>query len=338
MMDTRKITLIAIIAIIALAAVGVGYAYTAMTVNQGNNAAPEFITLSQGDGAVADYTFTYDEDTANTEIIYWDSANYSNGTAVVNDYTLASKVTTLTLPDTNKYTTVQVGKDITLHATQDAGTIKDTIDVTISTVNFNIGDDENLKLIVKVTKTGSSDPADTQFFMVKSTDVIKGYDTSSQAADKWTADPVFTTAKKDTTNYYDYTISVFFGYPETDGKYIKNSDTAAKPTNKPLQEAKILFRASTDSYNDQGSEVTAFTIKAAGDADSVAVGQDLQLSAVFTGGSNTSVVVWYSSDNAIATVDSTGKVHGVAPANVVTITAQSTDGAVIQTIDLEVTQ
>ena len=46
-MDTRKITLIATIAVIALVAVGVGYAYTATTQNTANNASSNYIVLSQ---------------------------------------------------------------------------------------------------------------------------------------------------------------------------------------------------------------------------------------------------------------------------------------------------
>ena len=47
-MDTRKVTLFATIAVIALVAVGIGYAYTATTVNSGNNVSTEYITLVQG--------------------------------------------------------------------------------------------------------------------------------------------------------------------------------------------------------------------------------------------------------------------------------------------------
>lgn len=55
-MDTRKVTLIATIAVIALVAVGIGYAYTAMTTNSTNNVGTEFITISpSADGIESNY-------------------------------------------------------------------------------------------------------------------------------------------------------------------------------------------------------------------------------------------------------------------------------------------
>lgn len=55
-MDTRKTTLIATIAVIALLAVGIGYAYTAYTENSGNTSNVAYLKLTQtGEGA---YNFT----------------------------------------------------------------------------------------------------------------------------------------------------------------------------------------------------------------------------------------------------------------------------------------
>ena len=69
-MDTRKITLIATIAAIALVAVGIGYAYTAMTENSGNTVSSTYMVVTpnaaatgETDGAytgnLSDYNITY---------------------------------------------------------------------------------------------------------------------------------------------------------------------------------------------------------------------------------------------------------------------------------------
>ena len=55
-MDTRRTTLIATIAVIALLAVGIGYAYTAFTQNGGNSSNVGYITLTQV-GDQTPYTF-----------------------------------------------------------------------------------------------------------------------------------------------------------------------------------------------------------------------------------------------------------------------------------------
>ena len=56
-MDSRKVSLFATIAVIALVAVGIGFAYTAATNNTGNNVTSEYIVaLPSTDGSSAAYT------------------------------------------------------------------------------------------------------------------------------------------------------------------------------------------------------------------------------------------------------------------------------------------
>ena len=331
-MDTRKVTLVATIAVIALVAVGIGYAYTAITVNQGNQAEPEFITMTQaGDGA---YTFTGNT----TEIVYWDSANYKNSTGdVVNEFTLTPAVTTLVVDtgaNEKKYTTVQIGKNITLNTTQDRGTIKAAgVDVKISTIGFNIPADENMLFFIEVTNSTTSEKT---LFMVQN-DVLKKYNDADQHH-AWEAGDSYHIEDVDATTYDSCTVKVYYGYAYEDGKYIKTNDLDAKPLETPLNGAKIIFRTNTTDYNDGGTAVTAFTITGATAGQTVTIGEPLQLGVSFTDPNHTSVVVWYSSDNSKATVDSTGKVTGIAPTGdgTITITAQSTSGAITQTITLKI--
>ncbi len=55
-MDTRKVTLVAVIAAIALVAAGIGYAYTASTSNSENNTGMEYVVLKpSANGTTASY-------------------------------------------------------------------------------------------------------------------------------------------------------------------------------------------------------------------------------------------------------------------------------------------
>ena len=115
-MDTRKVTLVATIAVIALVAVGIGYAYTAMTTNSGNTSYSEYVTLTQsGTGA---YTFINDPATGN---IYFDTNTVAAGTT----YTLMNGKTTdqkaqaisdIKNSDESSIFGVQLGSDAKIHA------------------------------------------------------------------------------------------------------------------------------------------------------------------------------------------------------------------------------
>ena len=63
-MDTRKVTLIATVAAILLLAVGIGYAYTAITENSGNNATSEYLVVTPSDGADPAYSDSFDKEIA----------------------------------------------------------------------------------------------------------------------------------------------------------------------------------------------------------------------------------------------------------------------------------
>jgi predicted lipoprotein with Yx(FWY)xxD motif len=77
---TKIIAAVAVIMMCAAGLVGAGYAYTASTVNEGNNASSEYLVLSQ-DGAGA-YTFV------NEQAVYYDTVNRSVAGVVTTTYEL----------------------------------------------------------------------------------------------------------------------------------------------------------------------------------------------------------------------------------------------------------
>lgn len=119
-METRKITLIATIAVISLIAVGIGYAYTASTTNSGNVVSTEFVELKQTNvdtNLTGAYQFV-----PNGFNIYYDSENVS---ATVTNYIITNaKVQINTNGNTNGgvYTAIKMGNPFKLTATQTGGT------------------------------------------------------------------------------------------------------------------------------------------------------------------------------------------------------------------------
>lgn len=60
-METRKIVLILTVAALVMVAIGVGYAYTAMTTNTGNTAETEYLIITQTDGTQAKYSGAFNQ-------------------------------------------------------------------------------------------------------------------------------------------------------------------------------------------------------------------------------------------------------------------------------------
>ena len=73
-----------------------------------------------------------------------------------------------------------------------------------------------------------------------------------------------------------------------------------------------------------------------GAPETLAVGEYVQLTSTVTPAEAAQTGTWSSSDTDIATVDSTGRVTGVA-AGTVTITFTTTDGNVTASVDIEIT-
>ena len=207
-MDTRKITLIATIAVIALIAVGVGYAYTATTQNSGNNAQGEYVTLTQtGDGA---YKFTKDAEDSIANIKY-DTINTGPGQT---SYRLASKTIEQVI-NTKTYTLAQVGNPFVIEATATNAEYTD-MTCTFTTTGFNMG---NGWCFAIKTVNGTSDPVWTV-----NTGDGSGWSTKT-----------FTIANDSGTSYKDTTVTVYFGNLK--------SALPTQPNLNPLQNASIVFTA-----------------------------------------------------------------------------------------------
>ena len=131
-MDSRTITLIASIAVIGLVAIGAGYAYTAITVNDGNDATSNYVVLSQ-----SGYTY------GNAEKLYYDTvkvSNEANGTTYTltnSDDVKAGIISAMGLSaGTSAYYGEQIGDSKTLTATKTGTVGGSPFKTTIAAENF----------------------------------------------------------------------------------------------------------------------------------------------------------------------------------------------------------
>lgn len=154
-MDTRKIILIATIAVIALAAVGIGYAYNAFSVNDGNQMTTEYAELLQ-----TNYNFAAEDkdDTFNTKTATQNAGPHNPSTNPL--------VTTFKLNNTTRitgssdgasnYYGVAVGSPDTLKVDQINGTQSRNYTVTVTELSgfkdFS-GSLAYWKYVIKVTDT-----------------------------------------------------------------------------------------------------------------------------------------------------------------------------------------
>lgn len=158
-MNSRAITLIATIAVIGIVAVGAGYAYTAITVNDNNSAAAKYVTLSQNDYSfsdnVAEYfdSITYMDRSGNspTEVTaYKISATQSTDSISVTDHKVVKLGSVTITPQAHGYAT---------YADLPAGSLT-------------------------VTSTGFTTGTNLHYYLVDASGVIK-YETSNGTT--WTA-------------------------------------------------------------------------------------------------------------------------------------------------------
>ena len=302
-MDTRKVTLIATIAAIALLAVGIGYAYTASTINSQNTANNEYITLTQGDTGA--YTFT------NTTTVKWNSVDWKEGASDFRTkFTLAANTETL-----GDYTVVQVGNPIQLNASYTGGTIPDSVVCQIGT-DFTM-DAAGMQYFLKITGATASD----QLYRLASDGTFIKIDGSGGN--------VFTIDKKDTTTFKPATVKVYVGYATTPGYVETTRSTASAPVVAPAQKVldskELSFTIHAAGANSPGSTpVSSITMDA---TKAVTIGTPVTLTPTVTGTVQT--VTWSSSNTAIATVDD-GTVSGVS-AGIAVITATTDEGKLIAT-------
>ena len=242
-MDTRKVTLIATIAAILLLAVGIGYAYTASTLNSGNNATSEYITLIQDNiDSKGAYTFTEDN-----EKVYWNSEDRKVGDDVKTKYTLTATTSTSVITD---YTVVQLGNSFKLKAAPQAGgTAKDTLTCAISAVMAKptiTGASQQAKIFLVVTTNNSASPAVEQ----KTIFELTAANTFTVMGGSGSSFTIYKT-NGSTTTYNDVTVAVYYGYLTEGGIEVTHipGTPPAGPSQAPLNNASLTFTVTETGSN-----------------------------------------------------------------------------------------
>lgn len=93
-MDTRKVTLVATIVVIALLAVGIGYAYTASTQNSDNDVGSEYLTIvPTSNGSTQIYSGSFDKAIAYDTVKIAGATQYSITDSMVENITVAQQTT-----------------------------------------------------------------------------------------------------------------------------------------------------------------------------------------------------------------------------------------------------
>ena len=263
-MDTRKVTLIATIAAILLLAVGIGYAYTAVTTNENNSASQEFIKLSQS-GAGA-YTFTQVK-----SVVYWDEEDKKDSsdasTPFHTTYKLSAETSTVDAPNNAQqspqkttYTVVKVGDTLTLNAIQESGTTDTakaagvkvelpSTDGVLFALPAALGTTE-AAIFLKVT-VATTAPTE---YLFKLTAANTFTQVSADGSSFVTGDDSnkFLLPADTGANYKTATVDVLYGYAGTDGVVYKraNASTAVDgPSTVPFSGAKLVFKITETGAN-----------------------------------------------------------------------------------------
>ena len=242
-------TLIATIAAIALVAVGIGYAYTAMTTNTGNTASPEYITVVQG--STGAYQF------ANDSSVYWNTNDHKvaaedpfiGGDIEIGDYitvfSLAETATTITPGDGNTYKVVQLGGSFDLKfAPQSGGNALAGLKCAVSTTSGFPVQATGTFIFLKVTTAGKD-----YYMMQTAENTFKTY------VSAWNQPASFDLFDATTTTYNDATVTVYYGYNNSkDGVAVEHAagaqpTGAGVPSAKPINNANLTFTVDTGLTN-----------------------------------------------------------------------------------------
>ncbi len=228
-MDTRRTTLIASIVLIALLAVGIGYAYTAYTENAGNNTDVSYVTLTQiSDDPTEEATYKFAENVK----VKMDTYNEENSSTV---YYRLNESQNLT--DGNKTYTLQTLGSIILHAEITGGNTHPDLTISVAeSTNFNAT--SNWFYII------GSQPDNTGLITVYATK------NTSSATKSWTAVTAMTMTYSENTGYNDIPLNVYYGYDASNVvtkaglDYMKISQMPSD-----LVDASLIFMASNDTMD-----------------------------------------------------------------------------------------
>ncbi len=227
---------LALVAVIAVAAIGVGYAYTALTTNSSNTVNTEYVTISQ-DGTGA-YNFAPSDGSGNPQKVYWDSNDYKSsepGDAsrpYKTIYTLTNNVEDITI-QTVPYKVVKLGNEFTIKATHSsAADSKSSITVTMEAESgFNYAD--GVVLFFEVTPLGGS----PTYIKLTANDTLKAWDGTSAASftlDRDGSGPDYKTA----------TVKAYIGYPASNPPIFSRehtNDSITGPSATPLVNGVLKF-------------------------------------------------------------------------------------------------
>ena len=248
-MDTRKVTLIATIAAIVLVAVGIGYAYTASTLNSSNVANSEYVTLVQGDATATKGAYNF----ANGVQIDWDTVDEKNGSAAKTTFTFNTGATTEVI---DGYTVVKVGKSfdvLTQHTGSATATPAASLNLSIEQDGFEndavvTAETDDIFFFLKVSVLENTGEGKQVFYfkLTKEADVYVFKSCSESGVIPGSgAVSTFEVQEDESsdgiTTYNTATIEVYYGYATTPG-IVENHALNEQPDRGPR--AAILDGAS----------------------------------------------------------------------------------------------
>ena len=361
-MDTRKVTLVATIAVIALIAVGIGYAYTASTVNSGNDANSEYINLVQrnvGDNTVGAYQFTSSTDKS----IYWDTVDYKVGSQAKTDYSLSSQsVDVATVFGAAPFKcAVQIGKPFILDASATSSTVAAAdLKVQVQGSGFEAYLVSSTPKAYTILEVNDQTAAHKQYVMfgtaTSGVNAVTVYNSSWVAN---TGDDVNKITLYKGTSPDQYAAATITAYYVTVDKAIsvdhavaQNADFPTGPSTTPLDNAKVTFTVTQNSWNgsaESGQNVTGVEITDLPQSGKVTVvkGSTATFTVSVTGGANNTNkgFVAYSNDTSVITtvaIDPSTNVVTITAANdaagkTTTITVITNEGGFTVDVPVEVT-
>ncbi len=229
-MDSRKMTLIATVAVIAMIAVGIGFAYTAFTQNSGNTTDNAYVKVTQADVQNVSSAYKF----ADNKIVEFDTFN---------------------MDATHTYFQIKNKVDITFAGKTYYCSHLGSVKLVPTYEGPSTGAPAALYFEVKTSDGFKGNDNWTYFIVDGSTDAVYAYKDTNAATKTWTTGPVQWKVTKDAQNptYAPTTVKVLYGYCADsadvtigDDKYLRSTDGPEK-----LESANIVFVASsTDNTQD----------------------------------------------------------------------------------------
>lgn len=318
---TKIIAAVAVIMMCAAGLVGAGYAYTATTVNDGNSASTEYITLVQGEAGAynfADgvniYWDSYDKKirAADTGLIgkqaYTDDVDTKAAIAVgdmVTQYTLSSAIDEVSIPG---LTLVSIGDEFTLNPTYSKDADRPTISIEFEATGFDMPSPDDATIWMK---------AGNELFKLTTDDTFTEYTSATVPG----GDGKITVTGGGAVAYSEVTVQMFYGFESENyvgilAKHASGAVPDVVPPTDLLTGASLEFEITVNEWNGYHLDIAEGEVTVEGD--------NLVINAILPTGWNAENIVWTTSNPAFATVAGNGTAVGTVSAvaaGVVTITA-----------------